>query len=51
MKHRGEPLRLASGEVRIFLEDGDKVTFRACAEREGLPRIGFGECSGIVSAG
>lgn len=50
MKHRAEPLRLPSGESRVFLEDGDQVTFRAYAEREGLPRIGFGECSGTVLA-
>ena len=48
MKHRSEPLRLPKGEVRTFLEDGDRVTFRAYAEREGLPRIGFGECVGTV---
>jgi fumarylacetoacetase len=48
MKHRGEPVRLPTGETRIFLEDGDQVTFRAYTEGEGLPRIGFGECTGIV---
>jgi fumarylacetoacetase len=48
MKHRGEPLRLATGETRVFLEDGDEVTFRAYAERPGLPRIGFGRCSGTL---
>jgi fumarylacetoacetase len=50
MKHRADPLRLPSAETRVFLEDGDQVTFRACAEREGLPRIGFGECTGTVLA-
>jgi fumarylacetoacetase len=51
MKHRAEPLGLPSGETRVFLEDGDEVTLRAYAAREGLPRIGFGVCSGrIVSA-
>ena len=48
MKHRGEPLRLPTGENRTFLEDGDRVTFRAYAQREGLPRIGFGECTGTI---
>jgi fumarylacetoacetase len=48
MKHRSEPLRLPTGEVRTFLEDEDQVTFHAYAEREGLPRIGFGECLGTV---
>jgi fumarylacetoacetase len=52
MKHRAERLRLPTGETRVFLEDGDQVTLRAYAQREGLPRIGFGECSGrIVAAG
>jgi fumarylacetoacetase len=48
MKHRAVALRLSSDETRVFLEDGDRVTFRAYAEREGLPRIGFGECTGTV---
>jgi fumarylacetoacetase len=48
MKHRAQPLRLPGGEERVFLEDGDQVTLRACAQREGLPRIGFGECAGTV---
>ncbi len=48
MKHRAEPVRLASGETRTFLEDGDEVIFKGYAEREGLPRIGFGECRGRV---
>ena len=51
MKHRAEPLRLPTGETRVFLEDGDEVSFRAFAQRQGLPRIGFGECSGMVVAG
>jgi fumarylacetoacetase len=48
MKHRAEPIVLPTGESRTFLEDGDQVTFRAYAEREGLPRIGFGECTGMM---
>jgi fumarylacetoacetase len=48
MKHRAELLRLPSGETRVFLDDGDEVTFRAYAQREGLPRIGFGVCAGTV---
>jgi fumarylacetoacetase len=42
------PLALADGERRTFLEDGDRVIFRAWCERVGLPRIGFGELSGTV---
>jgi fumarylacetoacetase len=48
MRHRAEPVRLPSGEVRTFLEGGDEVTFRAYAVTEGLPRIGFGECVGTI---
>ena len=42
------PLRLASGETRTFLEDGDTVILRAHCERAGARRIGFGECAGTV---
>jgi fumarylacetoacetase len=43
-----EPLTLPTGETRRFLEDGDEVILRGCCERAGLPRIGFGPCSGVV---
>jgi fumarylacetoacetase len=43
-----EPIQLPSGETRKFLEDGDEVILRGYCEREGLPRIGFGECRGVV---
>jgi fumarylacetoacetase len=43
-----QPLRLADGETRTFLEDGDTVILRACCERPGLRRIGFGDCAGTV---
>jgi fumarylacetoacetase len=43
-----EPLQLANGEMRKFLEDGDEVILRGYCERDGYPRIGFGECRGIV---
>jgi fumarylacetoacetase len=43
-----EPLQLPNGEQRRFLEDGDEVIFRAWCEREGYPRIGFGECRGTI---
>jgi fumarylacetoacetase len=43
-----EPVRLPSGEMRTFLEDGDQMTFRAYTQRPGLPRIGFGECTGTL---
>jgi fumarylacetoacetase len=43
-----EPVTLPTGETRKFLEDGDEVTLRGYCEREGLPRLGVGECAGIV---
>ncbi|MEP6942369.1 MAG: fumarylacetoacetase [Betaproteobacteria bacterium] len=43
-----QPLRLANGETRSFLEDGDTVTLRAHCERPGFRRIGFGECIGTI---
>ncbi|HUP67634.1 MAG TPA: fumarylacetoacetase [Sphingomicrobium sp.] len=43
-----QPIDLASGEKRSFLEDGDEVTLRAWCEGEGTVRIGFGECVGRV---
>ena len=43
-----QPVKLANGETRAFLEDGDCVILRAWCEREGCARIGFGECRGTV---
>jgi len=43
-----EPICLPSGELRTFLEDGDRVTLSAWCHKPGLPRIGFGECMGTV---
>jgi len=44
------PLRLPSGETRVFLEDGDEVTLRGRCERHGVASLGLGECSGVVRA-
>lgn len=44
------PITLAAGETRTFLEDGDEVIFRARCARDGYRTIGFGECSGRISA-
>jgi fumarylacetoacetase len=44
-----EPITLASGETRRFLEDGDEVILRARGKREGFAPIGFGECRGVVT--
>jgi len=43
-----EPITLPSGEQRGFLEDGDEVILRGYCERQGVPRIGFGECRAVV---
>jgi fumarylacetoacetase len=43
-----EPLELADGSTRAFLEDGDEVTISACAPGPGGSRIGFGEVTGRV---
>jgi fumarylacetoacetase len=43
-----QPLRLANGETRGFLEDGDTVILRGFCARPGFRRIGFGECRGTV---
>lgn len=43
-----EPIGLPGGEMRAFLEDGDRVTLRAAARREGFRTIGFGTCTGTV---
>jgi fumarylacetoacetase len=43
-----QPLRLANGETRAFLEDGDTLILRGFCERVGFRRIGFGECAGTV---
>jgi len=44
------PITLPTGEVRRFLEDGDEIVMRGTCSRDGYPRIGFGECRGVVLA-
>jgi fumarylacetoacetase len=44
-----EPLTLADGSIRTFLEDGDVVTIRGWCQGEGY-RIGLGELSGEILA-
>ncbi len=39
---------LPGGEERRFLEDGDEVTLRGRASRDGFQPIGFGECRGTI---
>jgi len=43
-----QPITLASGEQRRFLEDGDTVVLRAYAQKDGAARIGLGACAGTV---
>jgi fumarylacetoacetase len=44
------PISLPTGETRSFLEDGDELTLSAHCQAEGAAPIGFGSCSGRVSA-
>jgi len=43
-----QPLTLPNGEQRTFLMDGDELGLRACAEKPGFRRIGFGACDGRI---
>jgi len=43
-----EPLTLADGSVRTFLEDGDEVAISATAPAADGTRIGFGEVAGRI---
>jgi fumarylacetoacetase len=43
-----QPIALANGETRRFLQDGDTVLLRGACERPGARRIGFGPCAGTV---
>jgi len=43
-----EPVKLPTGEVRGFIEDGDEIIFRGFAEKSDYPRIGFGECRAVI---
>jgi fumarylacetoacetase len=41
-----KPIVFSNGEQRIFIEDGDSIILRGWAQKEGTPRIGFGEVEG-----
>jgi fumarylacetoacetase len=47
-RHTFEPVCLPTGEVRTFLEDGDRISLRGYCCKPGLPRIGFGDCTGTI---
>jgi fumarylacetoacetase len=44
-----DPVKLATGETRGFVEDGDDVIFTGRANARGYRSIGFGECRGVVT--
>lgn len=49
LTHGGkQPLSLPNGEVRTFLEDGDRLRISATASRPGFQSIGFGSCRGEI---
>ncbi|GJF27986.1 fumarylacetoacetase [Kitasatospora sp. NE20-6] len=43
-----QPVKLADGTTRTFLENGDEVTITATAPGPGGTRIGFGEVTGRI---
>jgi fumarylacetoacetase len=44
----GVPITLSDGSTRTMLEDGDILTIRGRATRDGFVPIGFGECAGAI---
>ena len=44
-----EPLKLADGTERKFINDNDTVIMRGFSEKDGI-RVGFGEVTGKVLA-
>lgn len=42
------PIALGGGETRTFLEDGDTVTLSGSCGGGGMPRLGFGPCTGTI---
>jgi fumarylacetoacetase len=48
--HQRTPIQLPSGETRLFLAEGDRITLRGWCERADYPRIGFGKCEGTVTS-
>jgi fumarylacetoacetase len=43
-----DPIELADGSQRSYLDNGDQVTIRATAPGADGTRIGFGDCAGAV---
>ncbi|KAL1861203.1 hypothetical protein Plec18170_001718 [Paecilomyces lecythidis] len=42
-----QPIKLADGSERVFLQDGDEVTLRGICGEEGS-YVGFGDCVGTI---
>lgn len=43
-----KPISLSNGEQRLFIADGDSIIMRGWTQKEGAPRIGFGEVIGTL---
>lgn len=43
-----QPVALGNGEQRTFLEDGDAIALKACSEKPGAVRVGFGVRTGTA---
>lgn len=43
-----EPITLPNGEVRTFLEDGDKIIMQAWSQKDGVARVGFGSVEATI---
>lgn len=41
-------IRLDDGAERMFLQDGDTITFRGCCGNDDSALVGFGECTGTI---
>ena len=39
-----KPVQMSDGSTRTFIQDGDTVTLKGYAEKDGI-RVGFGECA------
>jgi fumarylacetoacetase len=49
-QHGTTPLELPGSGRRMWLQDGDELTLRGRASRDGFVSVGFGECRGRVAA-
>ena len=49
INRKGRDTLTIGGEERIWLEDGDEISFGARAERPGHATIGFGACRGALA--